>query len=185
MRKEYDIRLNSPMAEIVKRESNGTSRHAAQVNASDMPKKKYKRTTPVGRVGRNIEKASRILGFSRDRLESWVKLSTDVDETKQLMKLHRKAEAIIVELNVLREDSHVLAKSGFVPPKNKVVVAFEVGDAVKISAKYIDKYRAVYSVPGLKSLVVTKILPTGELAVGSEKAGVGPILIAKSRLEKR
>ncbi len=166
------------MAENTKRETSGTSSHGRS-------KRKYKRTTPIGRVGRNIEKTSRILGYSLGRLETWSKFSTGAD-SKKLAMLVDEAREIVVGLGRLNDDVKALAKKGFVPPKKTTLaVVFSVGDEVKVGAKYLDKYQSVYPVAGLRTLVVDKILPSGEIAVSSEKAHIGPILIAKSRLEKR
>lgn len=138
----------------------------------------------MGRVRNNLVKAGRILAFTLSRLESWA----DYDSvSKRPSGRLREALAATIDAVVRAGDAEdflkAMVKAGFVPPKKSLVVAFAVGDRVKIEPKYLAKYRAVYPISALRKLVVEKILPTGEIVVGS--GDDVSFLITKSRLKPR
>jgi hypothetical protein len=76
-----------------------------------------------------------------------------------------------------------LQASGWVPPKKSLAVTFHVGDQVKITVKYRKKYLQLYSAHMLDHLTVTRLLPTGEIAVSGGR--LSPFLLAKSHIERR
>ena len=149
-------------------------------------KRKYRRTTPIGRAQKNLLKVSKTFDLVQARLISWGAVNADdVDSTKEGKVLNfafvrlTEAQAKVVEAS---KALHRLEELGFVPARRSSAVVFDVGGEVKISDKYRGKYLEVYSAVVVDKLVVSKVLTSGEIAVTSGKT---TFVVPKSHLARR
>ena len=147
------------------------------------PKKiHYKRSTPVIRLRRNVQKLGKNAELVSNRLKSW-QAANDSDLAS--------AYALVVEIQkaIVKLDTCVgkLETNGFVPPKRSSAVIFEDGDAVSV----LDKYRAKYETAFekvlkedphlLDELSVLKTIPeSGEVVV--QRGQRTPFLVRKSHI---
>ena len=147
-------------------------------------RRRYERTTPVGRVKKNLTKADRTLELVAVRLESWGARGPreSIGDSEVLDRALGKVQAARASVAEATAAVSVLEKEGFVPPRRSNVLVFEVGDQVQIGDKYREKYLAVYPPMALKSLIVTKVLPSGEIAVKHEEHA---FIVPKSHLVRR
>lgn len=144
-------------------------------------KNSYRRTTPVTRLRRNVEKIAKHAELCRDRLEVW-KRSEDPWVALAL------ANVEAIELQVLQLDSRVLEldKSGFIPPHRTPSWQPMSGDLVKVTDAYRSKYEQLYEKvlhedpEMLDNLTVTKVLTSGEVLVRRGKRT--PFVVRKSHI---
>jgi hypothetical protein len=146
-------------------------------------RRRYERTTPIGRAQKNLAKVEKILALVKNRLESWGggapnEVGTNGDLDAALGATNDAGDMVSVVVGALAK----LEKSGFVPVKRSSVIAFKSNDEVRIVDKYRDKYLEVYAASTLDGLVVSKTLPTGEIAV---KHGKVAFIVPKSHLGRR
>ena len=144
-------------------------------------KAQYRRSTPVGRLQRNVLKLERYAQLIKSRLVSWV--SEDNDDLEVAM---RHTSDIIRCLSQLKDAVDCLATLNFVPPKRSTALNFEEGEKVSVVKKHRGKYETLFEKtlkedPGfLDELWVTKVLPTGEIAV--RRGQRTPFIVRKSHL---
>jgi hypothetical protein len=131
---------------------------------------KYRRSTPVGRLRRNVAKISDFTRIVLNRLRSWT-VPDKSSAQKIVGKSVKLAEAIALACSGLDEQAVALERSGFAPPKKPTDYQPAVGDRVKIQDACRPKYAMLFeeqlkSEPRLfDDLLVTKVLPTGEVLV--------------------
>jgi hypothetical protein len=139
--------------------------------------RKYTRTTPVGRVVRNVTRALDNLNNALRRLRSWEYAKEGkVDEAAA--KLGAAQVAITGEL-----EGNLSELMDWTPPKKSMAISFEVGDEVLIRNRHMDKYAEIYEKKVLANLTVTKVLSSGEIAV--RFGDKPPFIVSKSHIEKR
>ena len=143
--------------------------------------RKYKRSTPVGRLRRNAGKIARHASLVQIRLRSWNGVSDSRVEAAKVI-----VDEIMSQASRLDGVMKVLEKAGFVPPRRSSALKYSVGQHVAISPKYQRKYTLVFAkvLRGdrklLSDLVVSNILPSGEVVVQRGKRS--PFVVAKSHL---
>jgi len=137
---------------------------------------RYARSTPVGRLLKNIVKMRKVAAVTLARMSSW-----GGDPALAA------AEGMITDADARLGDAFgrmvTLEKAGWTPPKKRSVVVFEEGEQVQIAEKHRKKYLSVYGRDVVDSLVVSKILDSGELAVKHGRAM--PFIVSKSHVERR
>jgi hypothetical protein len=151
-----------------------------------MPRKtnKYKRSTPVIRLLRNVEKLERNGELVLNRLTSW-----KADEDKQLENAMIKTKKIMDLLEELRAEVEELVDIDFVPPKRSSAVIFEEGDPVSVSEKHRARYEEAFQKViaedenFLDELVVVRVMESGEITVTKGKRT--PFIVRKSHLVQR
>lgn len=155
-------------------------------HANGSRKRKYARSTPMGRMLKRFLRSKESLAFSINRMKAW---SSDDAVLASVMDNAGKA---LLQLEACIVSAGNLVEAGWSPPKKSLAVIYSVGDLVQISPKYRPKYRHLYSVAIMNHLVVAKILETGEVVVkpeisdGSEAvAAAAPFFVVKSHLLRR
>jgi hypothetical protein len=126
----------------------------------------------------NLAKVEKIGRLTLDRLRSWGENSNE-DLAMAVRWLQQSLDANAEAANRL----NILTAIEWSPPKKSSSISFEESEEVKISPKHRDKYLEVYGANIIDDLVVSKILPTGEVAVRHGRAT--PFIVAKSHLERR
>jgi hypothetical protein len=147
-------------------------------------KRRYERTTPIGRAQKNLIKVSKALALVKSRLASWG-ASENIGDKGDSDKLGKAMTYVVGTSDMLSEAMSalsVLEKSGFVPAKRSSVLTFKADDEVQIIEKYREKYLEVYTPEIIGALVVAKMLPSGEIAV---KHGKTALIVPKSHLGRR
>lgn len=133
----------------------------------------------MGRARKNLVKADRTLQLVRARLESW---GASTDENGFLDRALASVLGAVREISEAAGHIASLERSHWTPPRRSSVQVFEEGDEVKISDKFQEKYLEVYPADTLVRLVVSKVLPSGEIAV---KYGKSAFIVPKSHLGRR
>lgn len=143
--------------------------------------RKYRRSTPVGRLRRNAGKIARHASLVQARLRSWNGVSDSrVEAAKAIV------EEIMSGASRLDGVMKALERANFVPPRRSSALRYSVGQHVAISPKYRGKYALVFAKALrddrklLSDLVVSNILPSGEVVVQRGKRS--PFVVAKSHL---
>jgi len=143
-------------------------------------KRPYRKSSPIGRLRRNVDKVAQHAALLRSRVSSWA--SSD----ERVVAVERLAGAVAskaAEADGLLAD---LEESGFVPPEKARVVTWQVGQRVAVGRKFRAEYEAAFQAdlgrdPGyLDDLVVESVLPSGKTAV--RRKGRGPFLVPKTHL---
>lgn len=149
-----------------------------------MSKRKYRRSTPVGRVRKNLEKIGKVAQLVMVRLKLW-----SSSQSKQTSKSSDRIASLCEQMDRLMSSNDAalaivadLEKRGWVPPRPSSVIVFEKGIKVKIGRRFKSKYRVIYSDEVLNNLVVFENLKTGEIAV---EYGQTVFMVPKSHLEIR
>lgn len=158
-----------------KKHQNG---HNARDAAEKGGKKKYTRSTAVGRLLKHIDRSLLSASLAADRLNKW-KYSEDGSVLAALAHL-TAGSGRIKEARALID---ILSQTNWTPPKKQAAPAFKEGDSVKIVEKHQSKYLQIYPKGVITRLTVSKILETGEVAVRHNDAS--PFLVAKRHIEKR
>ena len=162
---------------------------------------RYRRSTPVIRLQRNVGKIVYLISLGLSRLRDWQGSATRGSATRgsairgpearaRGCEVVERALAVAsevaeksVELDDLVSDLEV---SGFVPPKRSNVYQPEVGDHVQICDRARPRYRQLYEKQlredpeMLDDLVVVKTLPSGEVVV--QRGRHTPFVARKSHL---
>ncbi len=144
-------------------------------------KEKYERSTPVGRVLKNLEKAEKALGLATERLGTWLNAENPQSEIKDVLE---RVTLATDEVARAAADMKKLEASGWSPPKKSLALVYEPSERVKISDRYRNKYLKIYTPAVIDSLVVVKMLESGEVAVKSTGSST-PFFVAKSHIERR
>ena len=146
-----------------------------------MKKTKYKRSTPVTRVRRNVEKVGRHARLVTERLETWRSSGED---------------RVLASIGICQDIEHKtklldgcvakLEAAGFVPPRKSAAVCLEEGQHVRVVDKHRPKYLEAFAIvlredpDFLDDLVVATLLPTGEVSVQRGKRT--PFIVRKTHL---
>lgn len=126
----------------------------------------------------NLVKVEKIGRLTLERLRSWGENSNE-DLAMAVRWLEQSLDANAEAANRLS----ILVGIEWSPPKKSSSISFEESEEVKISPKYREKYLEVYGPKIVDDLVVSKVLPTGEIAVRHGRAT--PFIVAKSHIERR
>lgn len=146
------------------------------------PKKPiYRRSTPVIRLRRNVEKLAKHAVLCRDRLVSWKAAKHPIVDNA--LTVVASMESIIGQL-----DGQVgeLEKIGFVPPRKVAVWVPEEGDVARVADHYLPQFAEIYASvlqedPDMPNeLVVLKCTAKGGVVVQRRKRM--PFAIRKSHL---
>jgi len=160
---------------------NKTRSKAKKLNSehhtNGVKKRKYARTTPVGRVLKRFERSRAIAEFATERLAGWASRDTSIEPILEL------AKAAETKLAKVTEDIHKLFEDGWTPPKKSLAIIFEDGEEVEIADKYKEKYLKIYTKTQIKNLQVCRVLDTGEIAIRNGSST--PFLVPKSHLVRR
>lgn len=140
-------------------------------------KRKYERTTPVGRVRKHLAKGVSVTQFAIDRLLPW-----EGTKNPNLVQAIKAATSALSHLQAAAGHVEKLFKTSWQPP---VVVpgSFSVGDVVDIVPKHRAKYLEIYDRKVIDNLRVVKLLKTRRLSVQHDK--LTPFIVPKSHLQKR
>lgn len=146
-------------------------------------KRKYVRSTSIGRMVKRFRRARESVDFSIDRIKNWS--SEDV----VLNRVLTQARIASSNLEACITGAETLSGGGWAPPKKSLAVVYSPGDLVQIATKYRKKYRSLYSVAVMNRLTVTQILETGEVVVFSdirdEAGSPSKFFVVKSHLQRR
>ena len=152
-------------------------------NGKSKPRQ-YRRSTPVGRLRRNVAKVTRHASLVQARMDAWGEV--DDERVSQIDARMGGIRVLAAEADRIMER---MEKSGFVPPKKSGALVYQIGQPVMISPKAKAKYRTVFK-QALKAdprmldeLVVDQLLPTGEVVVRRGKQL--PFMTPKSHLLPR
>lgn len=124
---------------------------------------------------KNLMKIEKVGRLTLERLRSWGGNSNE----DLSMAIHWLEQCLEASAEASSRMS-ILADSGWSPPKKSASIVFSEDDSVQISPKYRDKYLEVYGPETVDDLVVSKVLPSGEIAVRHGRAT--PFIVAKSHL---
>ena len=157
---------------------------------------RYRRSTPVIRLQRNVEKIVYLISLGLDRLRDWQESATRRSAsrgTEIQTNGHEVVERALVVASEVAEKSvelddlvSDLEASGFVPPKRSTAYQPEVGDRVQICDRARPRYRQLYEQQlredpkMLDELVVVKIMPSGEVSI--QRGRRTPLVARKSHL---
>jgi len=143
---------------------------------------RYKRSTPVVRLKRNVEKILRHCDLVMTRLETWRS-----SESSSVLGAIVLTDALRDQALKIHAIIDALDKTGFVPPRKQAAWQPGVGEHVAVLPKHRDKYaEALEEVLRedpqlLDDLLVTKITKAGEVVVRRGKRT--PFWVRKSHLE--
>lgn len=149
----------------------------SQKNSDRNGKRKYERTTPVGRIVRHLERAVHTVTFTAGRLQAWAH-----GADPRLLDALARVRSSQADLGQALAKTKELFDTRWVPP-GKAPVILSVGDDVLVAKRYRKKYLEVYPAHIIENLVVAKILETGEIAVRSGEGG--QFIVSKSHLRKK
>jgi hypothetical protein len=140
-------------------------------------KRKYERTTPVGRVRKHLAKGLSVTQFALDRMLPW-----EGTKHPQLVQAIKGAMSALQHLQVAANHVEKLYDKGWQPP---VVTpgSFMVGESVDIVPKHRAKYLEIYDKKVVDNLRVVKLLKTRRLSV--QHGNHTPFIVPKSHLCKR
>lgn len=142
-------------------------------------RRRYGRTTPVGRARKNLEKMEKAGDLVAGRFSTWLG-GGDAHERTILSAVESLDDALKkVRLVIRAVDS--LEAAQWSPPKRSSAVSLEEGAPVRIAEKHRQKYLQVYGADVLDDLIVSQILPSG-IAVKHGKAS--PFIVPKSHLRR-
>lgn len=144
-------------------------------------KRTYRRTTPIGRALNHVTKAKSVSHYVLSRLANW-EHSANLNLTQAISKIR----LALANLQSAEIDLGRLKESDWQPPRKQTNVAYEIGDDVEIAEKHQGKYLHVYKIEVIKDLRVTKVLPTGEIAVEhSHGKDTAKFIVPKTHLCRR
>lgn len=145
-------------------------------------KRCYRRSTPVGRLRRNVAKVTRHAELALARMESWHNGKSNQKLEAAKVTVHE----VLAKTTELDRILGLLEKSNYIPPKRSSALKYEIGQHVAVGPKHVAKYRLAFAEvlkkdPNmLKDLVVSNILVSGEVVV--RRGECTPFLVAKSHL---
>jgi len=138
----------------------------------------YRRSTPVGRLRKNVEKILKHAEILRTRLTSWG-ASGDASVLGALSEVTSKLLpcARLVDAHLER-----LVEVEFAPPASSSVYVPLIGDQVSVRPQYAAKYADLYEAYSkadpqfLVGAVVTKVVSNGIDVVVQKVGGPGPVV---------
>lgn len=143
----------------------------------------YRKSTPVIRLRRNVDKISRHAQLCKDRLGVWRSAGDpDVDGAV------RAVEGVMTEVGRLAEHVEKLVASGFIPPRRVPAWKPAKGEHVRVVDGHRQKYEEAYASfikqdpTMLDDLLVVEHLSSGEVSV--QRGRRTPFLVRKSHLAK-
>ena len=129
-------------------------------------KTKYRRSTPVGRLRRNVGQSGYHNSLALAKLRSWQPaLDRRVDRAIEI------ASEIAERNAALDGQVATLEEAGFVPPRRWRAYQPEVGHHVRVLDKHRARYRLLFErqleedPEMLDDLLVVRVLPSGEVAL--------------------
>ena len=137
----------------------------------------YAKTTPIGRVLKNLRKIERAAGVTAQRLTTWER-SGDQRITALLGSIRGVGDLIAASIAAALK----MEDEGWSPPKKSLVITFEPGTEVMVSDRYRDKWAQVYPAKVLDNLTVVNMVEAGVIVRSGSNS---PFLISKSHIEKR
>ena len=143
--------------------------------------KMYRRSTPIGRVHRNVLKTRKHVGLVQSRLGSW-----ETASDKRLVRAWELTSEIIRAADELDSLMGELEGENFIPPKRSAALTFIEGQTVRIVDKHRSKYELAFQSVlakdplALDSLTVVTLLPTGEVVV--RRGHNSPFMVPKTHL---
>ncbi len=149
-----------------------------------MKPRRYRRSTPVGRLRRNAQKVLKHAGFIRRRVASW---GADASE---LALVHERAKLVSEMAADMDGALGELEARGYEPPPRPSSPEYAPGDQVAVAVKHLDRYREALAglmkddPDMLEWLVVDRVLPSGELVLRRGKRVVLP-MVPRSHVEPR
>jgi hypothetical protein len=145
--------------------------------------RQYERTTPIGRARKNLAKVSKTLELVKARLQSWGAVLREPEEdTERIDMVLAHVASAAAATSSADGRLAALEKDGFAPPRRSSAVMFRVGERVRVVDKHREKYLEIYDARSLDRLAVTKVLPSGEVAVASGKSA---FIVPKSHIARR
>jgi hypothetical protein len=141
----------------------------------------YRRSTPLGRLCRNVEKIARHASLLRARLLSW-----GVDGEPRLAVLASSVEEVVARAEDMAGVLAKLEAAGFAPPAHPRGVEYEPGQRVQVAPKFREEYEEAFrsvmeSDPGyLDDLTVDSVLSSGKVVV--RRGRKSPFVVAKTHL---
>lgn len=155
--------------------------HLMPAHKGNSKPRRYRRSTPVGRLRRNAVKIARHASLIQIRLISWGmvrdnRVAEILDKVSRILELFADTDRILAKLE----------KSGFTPPSKSSSISYVVGQRVMIAPKARLKYKTVFKQflqrdpMFLEDLVVSDLLPSGEVVV--RRRNQLPFMLPKSHL---
>ena len=141
-----------------------------------MKTRRYRRSTPVGRLRHNAQKVLRYANLVRARISSW---SNEDPRLSPVLEGAASAATIALAMDRSLEQ---LEKEGFAPVPRSSAAVYREGDHVAVVAKHVGKYtealaHLVREDPDLfGDLVVDCVLTTGELSLRRGRRVVLPVV---------
>jgi hypothetical protein len=148
--------------------------------STEKKKRRYRRSTPIGRLRRNVQKIGRHAGLMKSRILAWK------TETPELILVSAKIEAVEVAVAVMDGALESLERSNWSPPPRSSALEFVPGQHVAISQSHLEDYKAAFEdilrddPEMLDDLVVDKVLLNGKIVVRRGKRT--PFPVSKSHL---
>lgn len=149
--------------------------------ANDKKKlRRYRKSTPLGRLRRNVDKAARHAELLKARLLSWG------SDNGRLVTVAEWADDVIDRAYEMNQILMSLEDERFVPPERPRTVVYVPGQRVAVAEKYRDKYEQAFkevlkSDPKfLDDLVVEDVLCSKEIVVRRGKKT--PFMVSKTHL---
>lgn len=145
-------------------------------------KRRYRRSTAVGRCRKNAAKSMFHLRLVSDRLLSWGRSHETLESAR------RYIDEVADDLTKIDGYLASLESCGYVPPKKSYSVCYAKGDLVSICKPYRRKYELAFAAqiaedPSLlDELIVVDVLPSKELVVRRGKRT--PFLVRKTHVAK-
>lgn len=137
------------------------------------------RTTPVGRVHRNLLKAIADLELVVKRLGQW----RSYEAPSYLERAFHSASLGLANAIEAAEGVGRLTMADWAPPQKSLAVVYVEGEQVSIVDGRRARYLEIYDGHVVDELVVAKVLPTGQIAVAHGRRGQ-PFIVSKSHLKK-
>lgn len=128
-------------------------------------KRSYRKSTPVGRLRRNVEKVLQHASLLNERVAPWSGASEEARVVEVL------SSEVVGKAREMDNSLAHLEEGGFVPPAKQRSVAWEVGQSVSVARKFRPKYEAAFrddlarDAGFLDVLEVVDNLPSGEVVV--------------------
>jgi hypothetical protein len=144
-------------------------------------KRSYRKSTPIGRLQRNVDKVSQHAALLKSRVSSW-----GPSPDGRVSEIERLAGIVLSKADALYSLLVDLEASGFVAPEKPRAVTWEEGQRVAVGQKFREKYEAAFQEDlkndgaYLDELVVESVLPSGEVVVRRKRRS--PFLVPKTHL---
>lgn len=143
--------------------------------------RRYRRSTPLGRLSRNVEKIARHASLLKARLLSW-----GVAGDSRLSPLVFVADEVSAKAGGMSEVLSKLEAEGFTPPERPRSVEYLPGQRVQVAPKFRPEYEEAFSSviaadpEYLDDLAVESVLASGKVVV--RRGEKSPFVVAKTHL---